>query len=33
MAGACFSIIPVAIIFAFTQKYFIQGMTSGAVKE
>jgi ABC-type glycerol-3-phosphate transport system permease component len=33
MAGACFSIIPVAIIFALTQRYFIQGMTSGAVKE
>jgi multiple sugar transport system permease protein len=33
MAGACFSIVPVAIIFAFAQRYFIQGMTSGAVKE
>ena len=33
MAGACFSIIPVAIIFALAQRYFIQGMTSGAVKE
>lgn len=33
MAGACFSIIPVAIIFAVAQKYFIQGMTTGAVKE
>ncbi|HQR38588.1 MAG TPA: ABC transporter permease subunit [Blastocatellia bacterium] len=33
MAGACFSIIPVAIIFAVAQRYFIQGMTSGAVKE
>lgn len=33
MAGACFSIIPVAIIFALAQKYFIQGMTTGAVKE
>lgn len=33
MAGACFSIVPVAIIFALTQRYFIQGMTSGAVKE
>ncbi len=33
MAGACFSIIPVAIIFAAAQRYFIQGMTSGAVKE
>lgn len=33
MAGACFSIIPVAIIFTLAQRYFIQGMTSGAVKE
>jgi multiple sugar transport system permease protein len=33
MAGACFSIIPVAVIFALAQRYFIQGMTSGAVKE
>ncbi len=33
MAGACFSIIPVAIIFVLAQRYFIQGMTSGAVKE
>jgi ABC-type glycerol-3-phosphate transport system permease component len=33
MAGACFSIIPVALIFAVAQRYFIQGMTSGAVKE
>jgi len=33
MAGACFSIVPVAIIFAAAQRYFIQGMTSGAVKE
>ena len=33
MAGACFSIIPVAVIFAVAQRYFIQGMTSGAVKE
>lgn len=33
MAGACFSIVPVAIIFALAQRYFIQGMTSGAVKE
>lgn len=33
MAGACFSIIPVAVIFVFAQRYFIRGMTSGAVKE
>jgi multiple sugar transport system permease protein len=33
MAGACFSIVPVAVIFLFAQRYFIQGMTTGAVKE
>jgi ABC-type glycerol-3-phosphate transport system permease component len=33
MAGACFSIVPVAVIFVLAQRYFIQGMTSGAVKE
>jgi ABC-type glycerol-3-phosphate transport system permease component len=32
MAGACFSIIPVTIIFSFAQKYFIIGLTKGAVK-
>lgn len=33
MAGACFSIVPVAILFLFAQRYFVQGMTTGAVKE
>lgn len=33
MAGACFSIIPIAILFLMAQRFFIQGMTSGAVKE
>lgn len=33
MAGACFSIIPIAIIFLIAQRFFIEGMTSGAVKE
>lgn len=33
MAGACFSIIPIAILFLFAQRYFIEGMTIGAVKE
>ena len=32
MAGACISIIPIAIIFLFAQRYFIEGMTKGAVK-
>jgi len=32
MAGACFSIIPIAILFLLAQKFFIEGMTSGAVK-
>ncbi|WP_372370386.1 ABC transporter permease subunit [Candidatus Uabimicrobium sp. HlEnr_7] len=32
MAGACFSIIPIAMLFLFTQRYFVAGMTSGAVK-
>ncbi|NUM33553.1 MAG: ABC transporter permease subunit [Candidatus Brocadiae bacterium] len=33
MAGACFSIIPIAILFLLAQRVFIEGMTSGAVKE
>ena len=33
MAGACFSIIPTAVLFLFAQKYFIEGLTQGAVKE
>ncbi len=33
MAGACFSIIPIALLFLFAQRFFIEGMTSGAVKE
>ncbi len=32
MAGACFSIIPVAVIFLMAQRFFIEGMTQGAVK-
>ncbi len=32
MAGACFSIIPIAILFASVQRYFIEGLTEGAVK-
>ncbi|MDX2175624.1 MAG: ABC transporter permease subunit [Candidatus Sumerlaeia bacterium] len=33
MAGACFSIVPIAVLFLMAQKYFIEGMTAGAVKE
>lgn len=32
IAGACFSVIPLLILFSFTQKYFIEGMTMGSVK-
>lgn len=33
MAGACFSILPIAFLFLIAQRFFIEGMTSGAVKE
>ncbi len=33
MAGSCFSIIPIALIFLFTQRFFIEGMTQGALKD
>ena len=32
-AGSCFSIIPIFILFLCFQKYFIEGMTAGSVKE
>lgn len=32
MAASCFSIIPIALLFLLAQKYFIEGMTQGAVK-
>lgn len=32
IAGSCFSIIPILIVFLFAQKYFIAGMTMGSVK-
>ncbi len=32
MAGAAISIIPIGILFFFTQRLFIEGMTKGAVK-
>jgi len=33
MAASAFSIVPIAIIFGFAQRFFIQGMTVGALKE
>jgi multiple sugar transport system permease protein len=33
MAGSCFSIIPIAILFLVAQRFFMEGMTGGAVKE
>ena len=32
IAGSCFSIIPILILFLSAQKYFIDGMTMGSVK-
>jgi ABC-type glycerol-3-phosphate transport system permease component len=32
MAGSVVAIIPIALLFAFLQKYFVAGLTSGAVK-
>lgn len=33
MAGACFSVIPITVLFLLAQRFFIEGMTSGGVKE
>lgn len=33
MAGACFSIIPIAVLFLCFQGYFLKGLAAGAVKE
>jgi len=33
MAGSCFSIVPIAILFLIAQRFFMEGMTGGAVKE
>jgi ABC-type glycerol-3-phosphate transport system permease component len=33
MAASCFSVLPIAVIFVFTQRLFIEGLTKGAVKE
>ncbi|MBQ1311456.1 MAG: carbohydrate ABC transporter permease [Blautia sp.] len=32
IAGSCFAIIPILILFAAFQRYFIEGMTAGGVK-
>jgi len=32
MAGVLISIIPVLVIFLFLQRYFVTGLTAGAVK-
>jgi multiple sugar transport system permease protein len=33
MAGGVFALLPTAIMFAFMQKFVVEGLTSGAVKE
>jgi multiple sugar transport system permease protein len=33
MAASCFSIIPITLLFLLAQRYFIEGMTQGSVKE
>jgi multiple sugar transport system permease protein len=33
MAASAVSIVPIAVIFVFAQRYFIEGITRGAVKE
>ncbi len=32
MAGSCISVLPIVAIFFFAQRYFIEGMTMGALK-
>ena len=32
MAGACFSVLPIAVLFLAAQRFFIEGLTQGAVK-
>jgi multiple sugar transport system permease protein len=32
MAGACFSVLPIAALFLAAQRFFIEGLTQGAVK-
>ena len=33
MAASAFSIVPIAVLFVIAQRFFIEGLTSGAVKE
>ncbi|HNV71478.1 MAG TPA: carbohydrate ABC transporter permease, partial [Candidatus Ozemobacteraceae bacterium] len=33
MSASCFSIVPIVVLFLFAQRYFIEGMTAGSVKE
>lgn len=33
MAGACFSILPVTVLFLAAQRYFVAGLAAGGVKE
>jgi len=33
MSASAFSIIPIAVLFLIAQKFFIEGLTAGAVKE
>jgi multiple sugar transport system permease protein len=33
MAGACFSILPIALLFLVSQRFFIAGLVAGGVKE
>ncbi|MGF1571632.1 MAG: carbohydrate ABC transporter permease [Sumerlaeia bacterium] len=33
MAGACFSLIPIAVLFLFLQRYFLDAVAAGSVKE
>ncbi|MDX1973509.1 MAG: ABC transporter permease subunit [Candidatus Sumerlaeia bacterium] len=33
MAGACFSLIPITILFLFLQRYFLEAVAAGSVKE
>ena len=32
ISGSCFAIVPILILFACFQSYFIDGMTAGGVK-
>jgi ABC-type maltose transport system permease subunit len=32
MTGAMYATVPVILIFIFLQKFYVQGLTSGAIK-